>query len=296
VASLTDTPGPRLEERKPPSTGPINIAFFRESQVVNPSGVKEPTVVALDLAEWTPSVPELVELVVPLAQGARSGHLGPLALVLCTSDQPTRDVLRALAETYDLAMFLAPAVNRLGEAEPLGVLTPTERQTLDVMQRLGGVVSVAKFAEATRLAAPAATNRLVSVAQKGFVQKVERPRQAGAVFLDPRAAIPANQPHFPELQARRRRELEIFAAVAGRSPEDMMASAQTEYLEEHGSAPPADEHGLAAVWADYRQRHAGELSEGLRWAQAMLADAGRASVEMSGMSDQDLDELRRAFE
>lgn len=296
VASLTDTANPAvLESRWLPTTGPTGepgaITRFRDAQVVNPSGVTQPTVVALELADWQASVPELVELVVPLAQGARSGSLGPLAIVLCTTDSAMRDVLRALAETYDLALFVAPAVDRLGEAEPFGALTPTERQTLAVMQQLGGVVSVAKFADATGLAAPAATNRLVSVAQKGFLQKVERPRQAGSVFLDPRAAMLANHTPQPDLPETVRREVAIFAAVAGVTSDELLERAAREYTSEQDSAAT-----LVESWAQYRSRHAGELSDGLRWAQVMLADPARASVEMSGMSDEDLAELRREFE
>lgn len=296
VASLTDTRGPAaLERRKPPTTGPTGepgvITRFRDAQVVNPSGVTEPTVVALELADWHPSVPELLELVVPLAQGARSGSLGPIALVLCTTDGAVRSVLRALAETYDLALFVAPAVDRLGEAEPFGVLTPTERQTLDVMWRLGGIVSVAKFADATGLAAPAATNRLASVANKGFVQKVERPRQAGALFLDPRAAMLANPAPPPDMPEALRREVAIFAAVAGLSSDELLERAAREYADEQGPVGTVIES-----WAHYRSRHAGELSDGLSWAQAMLAAPTRASVEMSGMSGEDIAELRREFE
>jgi len=282
-------------QRKPPSTGPTvlvdDVARFREVQVVHPSGVGQPTVVTLDLAGWEPSVPALVELIVPLAQGARSRSLGPLALVVCTDDPSTRDVLRALAETYDLALFVAPAVDRLGEAQPFGLLTETERETLAVLQRLGGSVSVAKFADATGLAPTAATNRLVSVVQKGFLQKVERPRPAGGMYLDPRAALVIDEAVGEQLPAAARRELEIFAAVAGLRPEELLAAAHAE-REAAGDAAGVT---LLDAWQAYRERHAGQLSERLRWAQEMLADSRRAAVEMSGMSDEDLDELRREF-
>jgi len=295
VAVATDSSAFWLVQRKPPSTGPTvladDVARFRELQVVHPSGVGQPTVVTLDLAGWEPSVPALVELIVPLAQGARSRSLGPLALVVCTDDPSTRDVLRALAETYDLALFVAPAVDRLGEAEPFGLLTETERETLAVMQRLGGSVSVAKFADATGLAPTAATNRLVSVVQKGFLQKVERPRPAGAKYLDPRAALVIDEAAGEQLPAAARRELEIFAAVAGLRPEELLAAAHAE-REAAGDAAGVT---LLDAWQAYRERHAGQLSERLRWAQEMLADSRRAAVEMSGMSDEDLDELRREF-
>lgn len=293
VASLTDSPAFELHRTRPPTGEQSEIARYRE-QIVNPSGVKQPTIVALDLEGMIPSVAELVELVVPLAQGARAGSLGPLSLVVCTSNPPTRDVLRALAETYDLALFVAPSASRLTEAEPFGALTPTERETLEVMHRLGGNVTVAKFAEATGLGPSAATNRMVAVQQKGFVQKLERPRAAGSVFLDPRGGIPANAAQG-ELTAPVRRELEIFAAVRGRRPDELLAEAVAEYRAEHGDAPSPGVVGLEEAWTEYRARHAGELSDGLRWAQAVLADPTQAAVEMSGMADEDLERIRREF-
>jgi hypothetical protein len=294
VASLTDSPAFEQVVSRPPTGEQDEIARYRE-QLVNPSGVKTPTIVALDLEGRIPSVAELVELVVPLAQAARAGSLGPLALVVCTSNPPTREVLRALAQQNDLALFVAPSTDRLTEAEPFGVLTPTERETLEVMHRLGGVVTVAKFADATGLGPSAATNRLVGVQQKGFVQKIERPRAAGSIFLDPRGAIEANAAAPHGLPGTLARELEIFAAVRGRRPDELLAEAVAEYRAEHGDAPGPGVDGLVHAWTEYRARHAGQLSEGLRWAQAVLADPARVAVEMSGMSDEDLDRIRQEF-
>jgi hypothetical protein len=70
-----------------------------------------------------------------------------------------------------------------------------------------------------------------------------------------------------------KRELAVFSALKGRSQGELVAEA----------------------WAEYRERHGHELSEELRWAQSVLADPGRASVEASGMDQADLDGLRDAF-
>lgn len=294
MAALTDISGFRTETRKPPATGPTaaeQIASFREIQVVNPSGVSEPTLVTLDLTDWVPTVEALVELVVPLARNMRSGALGPLSLVVCTADGATREVLRALATADDLALFVAPAPERLAEAEPFGRLTETERRTLETLHSLGGAVSVSAFAEATGLAAPAATNRLVSVADKGFVRKLDRPRPAGALFIDPRSAIVAHE--LPvALPPAVRHEIDIFAAVAGHDRAGILALARAEFVEHHGVGPGTD----IDAWLDYRKRHAGQLSERLRWAQEMLDDPQQAAVEMSGMSTEHLEELRREFD
>lgn len=296
VALLSNTPVFDVHVSRPPTGEPAEIARYRDLHLVNPSGVKKPTMVALDLEGMSPSVAELVELVVPLAQAARSGSLGPLAVVVCTSNQPTRDVLRALAQTYDLALFVAASTKTLTDAEPYGVLTATERETLEVMHRLGGTVTVAKFADATGLAASAATNRLVGVQQKGFLQKVQRPRAAGSVFLDPRGALDVQVGVGGELPRRFARELEIFSAIRGRRPDELLAEAVAEYRIEHGAAPGPGLSGLEEAWNEHRERHTGQLSDGLRWAQAVLADPAHAAVEMSGMSDEDLERIRREFD
>lgn len=273
---------------------PVDIARFRDQHVVDPSGVNDPTVIVLDLTAWQPTVSALVEYVVPLAQSTRAGRLGPLALVICTEEPHTREVLRALAQLHDLALFVAPAPDRLSEAEPFGPLTETERGTLEVMQRLGGNVSVADFADATGLAPTAATNRLMSLSQKGFVQKVDRGRPAGSVFLDPRSAVSANKAPHAQLPPALRREVELFAAVAGVSADQMLDAACREYEEDHASLA-ANPALVVRAWQAYRKRHSGQLSERLRWAQEMLADPARAAVEMSGMADEDIDELRSEF-
>lgn len=71
-----------------------------------------------------------------------------------------------------------------------------------------------------------------------------------------------------------KREVEVFAATTGETQGEL----------------------LAAAWREYRERHAQELNEGLRWAQSVLADPGEAAVQASGMASEDLQELREAFE
>ena len=227
------------------------MARFRE-WVVQASGVKEPTVLALNLEGRFPSAPVLLELVVPLGRAARGRTFGPLAIVLCTEDNATREVLRALAETYDLALFVAPSAERLAEAEPLGSLSPTERETLEVLRRLGGRVTVANFALATGLEPNAATNRLVSVAGKGFVHRVDRPRRDGSLYVDPRAATPGEDPADPtsgdfSLSEPLRRDVKALAEMQDRESGAALASAWTDLLETHKDQFAADHEALRAA-------------------------------------------------
>lgn len=246
---------PRLEVRAPRApggtAGPLIdralMAQFRSW--VLPSGVKEPTVLAVNLEGRFPSAGVLMELVVPLGQAARARTLGPLAVVLCTSDEGTRDVLRALAQSHDLALYVAPSPDRLSEAEPLGQLTVTEQETLDVVRRLGGRVTVANFARATELEPSAATNRLVNVFKKGFVHRVERSRRDGILFVDPRAATPAEDPADPtsgdfSLPEPLRHDVKALAGMQVREPGAALATAWQELLGAHKEQLATDHREL----------------------------------------------------
>lgn len=288
---------PQLARSEPPTYGlvldPGKIAAYRDA-LVQPSGVQEPTVLVIDLEGRFPLAEVLYELVVPLAQAANSGRLGPLVVVICTPSATLRDTLAALAEKHKLALFVAPSADRLAEAEPIGDLTPTERQTLDTVHQLGGSVTVSAFAEVAGLTPPAATNRLVNVMQKGFMQRADRPRTQGVLFMDPRAAVWANEVPT-RLPASLTREVDIFAAVAGSSRDALLGRAWSEWVPQAALAPVQTTETLAEAWYAYRQRHTGELSEGLRWAQEVLSDPREAGVQTSGMSDEDLQAIRDAF-
>ena len=77
-----------------------------------------------------------------------------------------------------------------------------------------------------------------------------------------------------KLAPRTKREVALFSAATGRAQKDLIGEA----------------------WAEYRAHHADELREGLQWAQDVLADPGEASVQASAMSEEDIGELRSAFD
>jgi hypothetical protein len=247
---------PRLEVRAPftpgGTAGPLIDRRVMEefrSWVLQPSGVTEPTVLAVNLEGRFPSPAVLMELVVPLGQVARARTLGPLAVVLCTTDESTRVVLRAVAQTQDLALYVAPSIERLSEAEPLGPLTPADQETLDVLRRLGGRVTVSNFAQATELEPSAATNRLVNVLNKGLVLRVERSRREGVLYLDPGAATPAEDPADPtsgdfSLPEPLRRDVKALAEMQGREPGALLATAWQEFITANKEQLAADHREL----------------------------------------------------
>ena len=224
------------------------MARFREG-VLAPSGVQEPTVLALNLEGRFPSPAVLLELVVPLGKVARARTHGPLAIVLCTTDPAVRTIVRAVAEMNDLALFLAPAADRLAEAEAVGVLTATERETLEIVRQLGGRVTVTNFAEASGLEPSAATNRLVNVSQKVSVHRVQRPRRDGLLFVDPRVGVPAEDPADPTsgdylVADSMRRDVQALTDMQHGEPGEALALAWQEMLATNRDQLSADHDAL----------------------------------------------------
>jgi hypothetical protein len=173
-------------------------------------------------------------------------------VVLCTEDEATRDIVRALAHTYDLALFVAPSVERLAEAEPLGSLTATEQETLEILRRLGGRVTVANFAAASGLETNAATNRLMNVSNKGFVHRIERPRREGHLFVDPRMGMPAEDPADPSsgdfsVPEPLRRDLGALTNMQVTEPGAALAVAWHEFIDANREHLAADHNALRAA-------------------------------------------------
>lgn len=247
---------PHLFVRGPDTTGPLGdvaeIRRFREEKLLKPSGVSEPTALVLNLEGSFPSAGVLVELIMPLAQAAKAGTYGPLTLIVCTQDDAVRTVVQALAQAHDLPIFLARSPRELDDAEPSGSLTPTERETLGVLHSLGGRTTISTFANATGLESNAATNRLVNILNKGFVQRVERPRRQGQLFLDPRAARPFEDPADPTsgdygVPESVRSSVKALTEIQVREPGAQLANAWQEFMAEHGEYLAAEHERLAEL-------------------------------------------------
>jgi hypothetical protein len=282
--------GTHLEIRRPGTAGPLvdstEITRFLARWL--PSGVSRPTAFAIDLEGIYLSPGALRELLVPLGKASRAGTYGALAVVICTSDSGTVEVARALAVAEHLALYAAPSPRRLAEAQPLAPLTPTERETLEVLRRLGGNVTVATFARETGLAPSAATNRLVNVAEKGLVHRTERSRRQGVLFEDPRAATPGD-PWPEELE----RELEVYAKVTGASPHDLLVAAWSEFGQEAGAAAQEGDDVRVIAWHHFRRARGEELAERMTRGKALLNDP--AAVVASETEPERLARLRDAF-
>jgi hypothetical protein len=152
-------------------------------------------------------------------------------------------------------------------------LTPTEQETLRILQRLGGRTTIASFATNAGLEANAATNRLTNVLSKGFVQRVDRSRREGQLFLDPRAARPKEDPADPTstdfaVPEAVRSDVRALAEMQAREAGPLLADAWLEFLDTHRGylaeeherladlVKRGDSEGLAEVGRRYARKQA----------------------------------------
>jgi predicted transcriptional regulator len=227
--------------RRGPTGGLIDdprvIDSFRTS-ALGESEAHAPSVLAINLEGRFFTTPVLYNLVVPLGQAVQNRTHGDVKLIFATPDQSVRETIRALAEAYALPLYLADSISRLAEAEAVGPLTAGEHDTIDLMRRLGGRVTVAQFAEEANLEQPAAANRLNSVVAHNFVHRVDRPRSEGHLYMAPWVAAPREDPADPtsgdfRLSEQLRSDVRELAEAQGRTPEEVYSEALEAFLERH---------------------------------------------------------------
>jgi hypothetical protein len=249
---------PRLEVRSPATGGVIDdptiMQAFLRDHLFGRSEVRAPTVLLVNLEGRFLTVAALHELVVPVGQLLRSGRHGSVSVVFASPDAGTRDSIRALAESYQLPLYVAPSVDRISEAEPVGPLTAGEHETIALMRRLGGRVTVAQVASAAGLDSPAAANRLNSVVGKSFAHRVNRPKSAGHLYVAPWIAKPEEaadptQPDF-DVPFGVRADVSALAALQGREPDDVLAEAVQLFMEEHREQLEKDYENVARMMRD----------------------------------------------
>jgi hypothetical protein len=141
----------------------------------------------LDFANFIPTPASLREFLVPLGERARSSHDTNFALFVAAHDEATREFVQYLSTAKDFPVFVAASLERLDEATPGGELSPTERETLDVLARVGGTLTAAEFAASTGVAVTAAGNRLINLSRRGYVHRIAQSGRKGDLFVDPRS-------------------------------------------------------------------------------------------------------------
>ena len=142
-------------------------------------------IVHLGAVRPTPNV--LRDVVLTVGEDVKAGRYGEFTLVISSSDDATRSVIRDMAVAQDVAMFVSESPYALDEAEPVGTLTLKDRDTMTLVLQAGGTVTAAELSTQLGIEPTTAGNRLVSLHRKGYLQRVQRPHPVGDLFIDPRS-------------------------------------------------------------------------------------------------------------
>jgi hypothetical protein len=192
----------------------------------------------------------LRDLILPVAQGIRSGAYGSAVLVIVTSDDGTAEFLESLAERHDLAFFILSSPDlSLSHAHPVGSLTSTDVQTLSLLREAGGEVTSSRVASLAGIEVNAAVNRLRGLAQKGFVYRVNRSRREGDAFVDLLVAADRMAQLSPESEGMPipsagdfdvpqaiRADVRALAVMQGSEPAEVLVRAWREFIDRHREA------------------------------------------------------------
>jgi DNA-binding MarR family transcriptional regulator len=223
----------------------------------------------------------LKEMILPLAQAIGSGAYGATVLVVTTSDDGTAEFLEGLAARYGLAFFIAAPDEALGAARPVGTLTTTEAETLNLLRRRGGEVTSSEVAGLTGIQSNAAVNRLTSLAKKGYVCRVTRSGREGDAFVDllsaaDRTASTATTSALlhtsgakVEIPEDVREGARIIANIEGSQPNEVLVRAWREFIARQKDALDRDSKEVGRMLregdkkglASYSNRNSREQAE-----------------------------------
>ncbi|MGY4898652.1 hypothetical protein ACWEEK_24095 [Micromonospora aurantiaca (nom. illeg.)] len=165
---------------------PRITAEVRERLIAAFGGSGE-NIAVLDLGGAVFSPGSLQELLLPLARRVRAGEAGALNLVVIAEDRGVADFVRMLAAVHGLSLYVTDSPERVVEAEPVGRLTPTDKETIDALAALGGRATVSTFAHQMQMQITAAGNRLTNLSHRGYLHREQRSRREGDQFIDPRS-------------------------------------------------------------------------------------------------------------
>ena len=143
-------------------------------------------VLHMGAARPTPGV--LRNLVVTVGEDVKAGRYGScFSLFISSEDEDTRSVIGDVAASRNVALFVCASFDDLEDAEPVGVLTARDRETLDLVSEAGGTATALSLSEQVSIEKTAAGNRLVSLHKKGYLQRIPQPHPVGDLFVDPRS-------------------------------------------------------------------------------------------------------------
>ena len=140
-------------------------------------------VVVMDLQDSRWETETLLRTLTESVISIRSQPDTDFVLVVATSQPAVARVVDMLAGALDVTLYVAPSVDRLDEAEPVGRVTPIERESLSTLRALGGRVTASRFADAAAIEVTTAGNRLTKLANRGYVNRISRSRRDGDEYV-----------------------------------------------------------------------------------------------------------------
>jgi hypothetical protein len=158
------------------STVPVWVSHLAASA----GWAAEPSVLVLEFGNAKFETGVLLEMLTRLAKEVRHRQM---ILVVATDQPSVAQVVDMVAKTEELSIFVTSSANDLQHARPVGRLTLTEQDSLNLLDRLGGRVTASRFATEAALELTAAGNRLTNLARRGYVLRVPRSRRDGDEFL-----------------------------------------------------------------------------------------------------------------
>ena len=150
----------------------------------------DPMVGILYISKLRPTPTVLKDAVVSVGEDVRAGRYGNFSFFVSSEDDATRQVIGDIAASQNVAVYLTSSLRDFSQAEPAGKLTLNDLETLNLVQGVGGTVTVVDFALQVEMEKTAAGNRLSSLHQKGYLHRVQRPHPAGDLYVDPRSLNP----------------------------------------------------------------------------------------------------------
>lgn len=170
-----------------------------------------PLTLVLDLGDRDFTTSALQAVLSHVGQALRGGGFRDTRVVFVASNPAVVEFVRLLAEANGFPFYVAASRSEIPSARPVGDLTTSEEETLDVLRRLGGRATAAELGQAMGLAPSAANNRLNALDRKGYLLRVRRHRRQGDDFLDPRAEMPS----IDELRVRAIKPMGAALRAAG---------------------------------------------------------------------------------
>lgn len=253
------------------------VAEYRRKEFP-PTAVDWERIFCINLEGGFFSPSALIEMIVPLGQAMRGGTYGSAALVVVTSDEGTIEFIEALAERHELPIFLSQSPETpLAEARPVGALTPAEVQTYSLIRKAGGQVTSSRVADLAGIEVNAAVNRLSTLAKKGYLHRITRPRREGDAFVDLLSAAQQNAGAVAvvdestidvdalKIPDEVRQSVEAVASIERSKPEEMLVRAWREFMERHQETLGADSQQVREMFrTGDREAIAGYLNRSSR--------------------------------